>query len=167
LPEIVGAVFDAPPPPPAGAETVMLNAARTMPTWPSVTPITMLLNVPAAVGVPLSWPVAVLKDAQGGVLVTKNVNASPSTSVALGVKEYGWPTVAALLGVPEITGAVFDWPVDAGDVTGVAMLLDEAPSSPHATSKAAAIGSNAKRVYRRGRVMLERVRTVIDCSYVR
>jgi hypothetical protein len=47
----------------------------------------MFENVPAAVGVPLSRPVLLLKLAQAGRLLTANVSVRPSGSVAEGWKE--------------------------------------------------------------------------------
>ena len=47
-----------------------------------------------AVGVPDSWPVVVLKDAQEGLFQIPKVIARPLGSTALGLKEYAWPTSA-------------------------------------------------------------------------
>ena len=63
----------------------MLNAGREIGVIPSVTEMTIPDVVPtlAAVGVPLSWPVAVLKVAHVGLLIIENVRLLP---VAEGVK---------------------------------------------------------------------------------
>jgi len=45
----------------------------------------------AAAGVPDSWPVAVLKDAQAGFASMPKISASPSASAATGVNVYGDP----------------------------------------------------------------------------
>jgi hypothetical protein len=74
---------------------------------PSLTRITMLLNVLAAVGVPESWPVAVLNVAHVGLLSMLNASASLFASLAAGVKVYAVPTFAVVAGVPEIVGAAF------------------------------------------------------------
>jgi hypothetical protein len=67
----------------------MLNAGRLAVVLLSDTVITILLQVPTllAVGVPLSFPVILLKLAQAGLLLMLNLNLSPSASVALGWKE--------------------------------------------------------------------------------
>ena len=75
----------------AGA-TVIVNAGRLAVAVPSVTLITMLANVPAAVGVPWSRPVLGVNTSQEGRLVIKNVNGLLSASLAVGVNEYSVPT---------------------------------------------------------------------------
>jgi len=55
---------------------------------PSLTEIVMPLLVPAAVGVPASLPVDVLKVAHEGLLAILNVSASPFGSFAVGVNAY-------------------------------------------------------------------------------
>ena len=70
----------------ATASTAMLKAANEVVVFPSLTLITMLLNVPTllAVGVPCSRPVVVLNVAHDGAFVIENVNVSPSASLAVG-----------------------------------------------------------------------------------
>lgn len=58
-------VGPADPPPPV--PTVMLKAESGTVVIPSLTLIMILPNVPAAVGVPVSAPLVVLKDAQLGM----------------------------------------------------------------------------------------------------
>ena len=71
----------------AAATAWMLNAGSEADSWPSLTLITMLANVPALVGVPLKAPVEVLKVAQDGRFWTLKVSAIPCGSDAVGVKE--------------------------------------------------------------------------------
>jgi hypothetical protein len=84
--------------------TVILNGARSAEDVPSVTLILMLPKVPAAEGVPVSAPVAVLNDAQFGMCWMLKVSIAPVPAVVVGVKEYAVPTVAVVAGVPEIVG---------------------------------------------------------------
>jgi hypothetical protein len=102
VPEIVGGRF-------ATFVTAIENAGSCAVACPSLTPMTMLLNVPmlALVGVPARRPVLALNVAQLGRFVMLYVNALPSTSVAVGVNEYCTPTDAPVGGVPLITGALF------------------------------------------------------------
>jgi hypothetical protein len=67
----------------------MVNADRAALDVPSLTLIMMLEYVPtsAAVGVPLSWPVLVLKVAHEGLLLIEKVSGLPLGSVVVGVKE--------------------------------------------------------------------------------
>ena len=67
----------------------MANAGNTALDVPSVTLITMFEYVPtfAAAGVPLNWPVLVLKLAHEGLLLIENVSVLPLGSVVVGVKE--------------------------------------------------------------------------------
>jgi hypothetical protein len=67
------------------AVTVRLNAGREAVVTPSVTEMTIPEVVPtlAVAGVPLSWPVAVLKVAHVGLLTIENVRGLP---VAVGIK---------------------------------------------------------------------------------
>ncbi len=78
VPEIVGAEV-----------TVMEKAGKDALDAPSATLITIPVYVPtfAAVGVPLSWPVVVLKVAQDGLPVMENVSVPPAASEALGWNE--------------------------------------------------------------------------------
>jgi hypothetical protein len=71
---------------PAGA-TVIVKADSDFDLRPSLTEMRMFENVPAAVGVPLSRPVLLLKLAQAGRLLTANVSVRPSGSVAKGWNE--------------------------------------------------------------------------------
>jgi len=66
----------------------MLNAGNDTVSTPSVTLMVIPLVVPTSVldGVPLIAPLAVLKVAQAGRLVTLKVRVSPSASLAVGTK---------------------------------------------------------------------------------
>jgi hypothetical protein len=88
------------------AFTVIANADNEADVLPSLTLIRMPEVVPAsaAVGVPLNCPVAVLKLAQEGWLVTEKVRGLPDGSVVVGVNEYAVPTVTLVFGEPEIVG---------------------------------------------------------------
>jgi hypothetical protein len=100
VPEITGGRL-------GGSLTVMVNAASEADATLSLTPITMFENVPtfASAGVPLSCPVVVLKFAHAGLFVMLNVSVVPAfASLAVGVNVYCVPTVAAVAGVPLITG---------------------------------------------------------------
>jgi hypothetical protein len=66
VPEIVGARF--------GCETTIENAGSDALAVPSLTLIVMFENVPAAVGVPLSWPVVAENVAQAGLFAMLNVS---------------------------------------------------------------------------------------------
>ena len=74
---MVGGMYDT--------ETVRLNAERETVLTPSVTEMTIPEVVPtaAAVGVPLSWPVVVLKVADVGLLTIEKARLLP---VAEGIK---------------------------------------------------------------------------------
>src|SRR5512141_3470785 len=78
VPEITGGAFDD--------ATVIENAGSAVEALPSLTLMTMLLNVPMLVapGVPCSNPVAVLKVAHVGRLAIEKVNGSESASAAVG-----------------------------------------------------------------------------------
>src|SRR5690349_4094973 len=67
----------------------------------------MLANEPTADGVPVSRPVAALNVAQLGRLTIENVSVPPSGSLAVGAHEYAVPTVAVVVGAPEIVGGRF------------------------------------------------------------
>jgi hypothetical protein len=58
-------------------------------------------------GVPVSAPVDVLKEAQTGMFWMLKLSASPSASDAEGVKPYAIPAVTDVDGVPDIVGAWF------------------------------------------------------------
>ena len=58
----------------------------------------------AVVGVPETVPVAMLKVAQEGRFCTLKESASPSVSLAVGVKLYAFPATSAVEGVPEMVG---------------------------------------------------------------
>jgi hypothetical protein len=99
VPLIVGApLFDA--------RTVTVKAGSDAVTRPSLTLITMFGNVPtfAAVGVPVSRPVDVLKLIHDGRFEIEKPSVLPSGSDAVGRKLYAVPTVAVAGGVPEIVG---------------------------------------------------------------
>ena len=123
VPDIVGARF-------ATVLTVIVNGASVAVACPSLTPITMLLNVPmlALVGVPERSPVLALNVAQLGRFVMLYVSVLPSGSVAVGVKAYWAPTAAVVAGVPLITGGRF-----VGD--------DVVPPVPTTTFENAAVAS--------------------------
>jgi hypothetical protein len=98
---MTGAVF--------GAEfTVIENAGSDVVALPSLALITMFAYEPtfAAVGVPDNWPVLVLKVAQAGLFVMLKLSASPSSSLAEGMKVYDCPAVTAVAGAPLIVGAL-------------------------------------------------------------
>src|SRR6185369_6572767 len=79
VPEIVGALFDV------AAVTVIANEGNcALPPLPSETLMRMLLNLPAAVGVPLSAPLLVLNVAQAGLPAMAKESVSPSASAATG-----------------------------------------------------------------------------------
>jgi len=67
----------------------MANAGSAALDAPSLTLTTMFEYAPtlAAAGVPLNWPVAVLKLAHDGLLPIENVSVLPLGSVVVGVKE--------------------------------------------------------------------------------
>jgi hypothetical protein len=69
--------------------TVIVNAASDAEAVPLLTEIVMLAYVPtlAAVGVPDSWPVVVLNDAQEGMFAIEKVSDPPLGLVVVGVKE--------------------------------------------------------------------------------
>src|SRR5688572_10165025 len=74
-------------PPAAAADTVMEKEGNEAEApLLSVTVITMSFQLPVAVGVQLSCPVATLKVAPAGFAVIDQVNTSPSGSLAVGVK---------------------------------------------------------------------------------
>ena len=78
VPEIVGGRFGA-------GLTVIVKAGSAALALPSLTLITMLANVPAAVGVPWSRPVLAVNVAHAGRFVIVNVRVLPSGSLAVGV----------------------------------------------------------------------------------
>ena len=89
-------------------------------------------------GVPLSLPVMRLKLAQYGRPAAENLSASPSGSLARGVKLYAVSARTVLGGVPEICGdRLAEPPLGTFEVTGDVppWLVGESPSSsPHAPS---------------------------------
>lgn len=108
VPEIVG--------PEAPDTTVIVKAGSEALATPSLTLITIPASVPtsAAVGVPLSCPLAILKLAQEGRLLMENVRPFPAGSLAVGENEYAIPTVALVPAVPEIEGPATTVIVRAG-----------------------------------------------------
>ena len=100
-PEITGGELGA-------AATVIVNAGNDAVAVPSLTLIVMFANVPAAVGVPWSRPVVVLKVvAHAGRFTIENVNGLLFGSLAVGVNVYIVPTCPDVGGDPEITGGEF------------------------------------------------------------
>ena len=87
--------------------TVIVNAGSAVPALPSLTLMTMFAFEPATVGVPESWPVAVLNAAQLGRFWMLKPSVSPFASLAVGRKLYADPTFALAEGEPLIVGAVF------------------------------------------------------------
>jgi hypothetical protein len=73
----------------AGEVTVIVNGASEAEAVPSLTEMVMLANEPTLddVGVPDSWPVEVLNEAQEGMFVIENVSAAPRGLDAAGVNE--------------------------------------------------------------------------------
>ena len=90
VPEIVGGGGDA------AAVTVMVNAGSEAVWAPSLTLMTIGLEVPTSVvaGVPLSLPVLASNAAQKGLPVTAKVSLLPLASDALGWNVYTSPTTA-------------------------------------------------------------------------
>ena len=90
--------------------TVIEKAGRLALLLPSLTEITMLLNVPTLLedGVPVRRPFAVLKLAQLGRFLIENPSEFPSRSLAVGLKEYAEPAFTLVAGVPVIVGARFE-----------------------------------------------------------
>ena len=100
VPLIVGARFADEPP------TVIENRGSPALMLPSLTRISMFEYVPAfaAVGVPVSCPVMLLKDAHAGRLMMPKRTGSPLPSLAVGTNRYVEPTATEVAGVPEMTG---------------------------------------------------------------
>jgi hypothetical protein len=67
----------------------------------------MFVQLPTAVGVPLSLPLDLLKEAQAGLFAIEKRSLAPSGSEALGLKEYEEPTLTRVAGLPEIVGGRF------------------------------------------------------------
>ena len=67
--------------------TVIVNAGNVTVAGPSLTPIVMFANVPAAGGVPCNCPVVALKLAHAGRLRIPKFKTSPFASLAVGVNE--------------------------------------------------------------------------------
>jgi hypothetical protein len=121
LPVIVGGRF-------GGKPTVIEKAGNcAAPPRPSFTEIVTFADVPtfAVVGVPCSRPVVVLNAAQLGRLLTPNVSVLPSGSLAVGVNVYAVPTIAVVVGVPEIVGGLF---VATTVIENVGSAADSVPS---------------------------------------
>lgn len=68
--------------------TVIAKAVNEAVLTPSETLIVILLETPtfAALGVPVSWPVAVLNAAHDGRFLMLNVSDTPVAPVAVGLK---------------------------------------------------------------------------------
>ena len=90
----------------AAAATVMVKAGREAVCAPSLTLITIGLEVPTsdAAGVPVSFPVLVLNAAHEGLPVMAKVSLLALASEALGWNVYASPTTAWVPGVPEMVG---------------------------------------------------------------
>ena len=73
------------PEPVEAALTVMVKPGSDAEVVPSLTEITMSLNAPAAAGVPVSAPVALLKAAQGGRFWILNTLVAAALTLAAGV----------------------------------------------------------------------------------
>lgn len=73
-------------------------------------------------GVPDRRPVEVLKLNQPGRPLIEKVSASPFGSEAVGVKLHAVPTTTEVLGVPPITGGLFDG--GGGGVGGAALTVN-------------------------------------------
>jgi hypothetical protein len=86
VPEIVGGLLATGTVEPEDT-TVIVKAGSDFDLRPSLTEMRMFENVPAAVGVPLSRPVLLLKLAQAGRLLTAKVSVRPSGSLAEGWNE--------------------------------------------------------------------------------
>src|SRR5579883_834466 len=82
------------------ALTLIVKGASAAEAVPSLALMVMLASVCALAGVPESWPVAMLKLAQLGLLLTENDSVFPAESLAVGVKEYAEPATTLLAGVP-------------------------------------------------------------------
>lgn len=104
---VVGAVqLNVAVPEGRGWVTLTENGASDTLLVPSLTEMMMLEYVPtfAVVGVPETVPAAMLNVAQEGRFCTLKESASPSVSLAVGVKVYSFPATSAVDGVPEIVG---------------------------------------------------------------
>src|SRR5579863_4019809 len=90
----------------AAAVTEIAKGGNDAEALPSLTLITMPDEVPtfAAVGTPLSKPVAVLKLAHEGRFVTENDSVAPAGPLAVGWNEYALPATSVVAGAPEIVG---------------------------------------------------------------
>jgi hypothetical protein len=75
------------------------------------------------VGAPDNWPVLALNVAQVGLFVMLKLSASPSASLADGVKLYDCPAVTALAGEPLIAGALFADAVTETENAGKDVML--------------------------------------------
>src|SRR5215468_5832828 len=104
----------------------MEKGASAVVVVPSLTLMRMFAAVPtlAAVGVPESWPFAVLNVAHWGRFAMENVSLSPSASLAVGTNMYVEPAAIVVDGVPEIVGAAF---VGGGAASRAAMVMRNGP----------------------------------------
>ncbi len=120
VPLIVGARF-------GGSLTTIENGASWALSCPSLTLMVTFANVPTllAVGVPCSRPELAVNVAQVGRFAMLNVSVPPLASLAVGVNDYGVPTVTVGGGVPEIVGAVFE---DATVMANAGSGVDAVPS---------------------------------------
>src|SRR2546423_134925 len=110
----------------------MANAGSAALEVPSLTLIMMFEYVPtlAAVGVPLSCPVLLLKAAHEGWLLIEKVSVLPLGSVVGGVREECWPATTLVAGLPAIVGGPAD---GAGAVTVMANAGSAALEVPSLT----------------------------------
>ena len=117
-----------------GATTVMSNAGRCVWCLPSVTRTWMFRYLPTLFGpgMPVSVPVDLLKLAQPGRLLTRNLMRLPSGSIAIGRNEYILPTSTTVGAVPAMIGG----------------LLLSVLALPACAGAAAAPASNATRAIR-------------------
>ena len=103
MPKIEGVLFEF------AFCTVTEKAGNAADIWPSLAEIRMSVWGPTSPssGTPESVPAELSKLAHDGWFSMKNVTESPSGSDALGVNVQDLPTVALLLGLPEIDGGLF------------------------------------------------------------
>jgi hypothetical protein len=90
------------------AFTVIENAGKDVVALPSLALMTMFAYEPTfvAAAVPDNRPVLALNVAQLGLFVMLKLRASPSASLADGMKVYDCPAVTAVAGAPLMVGAL-------------------------------------------------------------
>jgi hypothetical protein len=104
-------------------DTIIENAGSDVLVMPSLTLMTILPCVAAAVGVPLNRPVAVLNVAHAGEFAIANVSELPSASEAVGWNAYAVPTVAVVVGAPEMVGGELGFGETVIENTGSDVLV--------------------------------------------